>query len=161
MSFYDPADGNGAPGFWLALAVILGIMAFFAVVLSGCAAYGKPKVQEIYKGYTTDHLGRPVVVVHGAVRKPAHVLWFKGITALDAVVAAGDLSEGAEASYILVQRADQLMRFDYQAVASGKEKDPLLIPGDRIWVQASIFHRLLSPLRGLAGPAAAGAQAAK
>jgi hypothetical protein len=79
---------------------------------------------------------QPAVVVSGEVQKPNRYDWFKGMTVLDAIQAAGGLSDPSVTTVrVRITHADHTqVIYPFSPQADPAKKSPLLQVGDTVYV---------------------------
>jgi hypothetical protein len=93
--------------------------------------------------------GTPSVYVNGAVAKPGRYDWYKGMTVLDAIQAAGGLTQpGGRQINVLITRAEhsQALFFTFSPGAASLNKGPLINAGDAVYVMEKLNGSPFSPL---------------
>jgi polysaccharide export outer membrane protein len=84
--------------------------------------------------------GDRVYYVRGEVKMPGRELYVGETTVTKAIAAAGDFTDFANRSNVLLIRANgQHITVNCKKVLAGKEIDPPVYPGDQIVVKKSIF----------------------
>jgi len=79
------------------------------------------------------------VSVGGDVRNPMRVLYTPDLTLTGAINAAGGFTEYAKRGAVRVLRGQQVMQIDANAAAKSPGSDPLLRPGDQVYVPRTMF----------------------
>lgn len=88
-------------------------------------------------------LTQHIVLVSGGVAMKKNVLWRRGMTLLEAIVGAGDVTDWGS-RYVQVTRDGKTVTYDY---FSNKDRAILILPNDRIFVpQRGIFETRPSKL---------------
>lgn len=78
-----------------------------------------------------------IVLVSGGVAMRKNVLWRRGMTLLEAIVGAGDITDWGS-RYVQVTRGNKTMKYDYFSI---KDRAVPILPNDRIFVpQRGIFE---------------------
>jgi polysaccharide export outer membrane protein len=79
------------------------------------------------------------VSVGGDVRTPQRVLYTSDLTLIAAINAAGGFTEYAKRGAVRILRGQQVIQVDANAAARNPGSDPLLRPGDQVYVPRTMF----------------------
>ena len=128
---------------------ILFVMAGAAIVMTGCqiehsqrpnsiSADRQPVVALPFSD--NDTATRPCIYISREVKKSGVYTWTSGMTLTDAISFAGGLSDFARRSRIRIFRKDHSTAkdYNYDDILKHKTKDPLLMPGDRVFVSGDL-----------------------
>jgi len=92
----------------------------------------------------SEELSRNYVWVEGAVKSPGKIPYQTGLTALSAVIQAGDFTEYASPNKAVLHRKNPdgtttTIKLKLKNIRKGKKPDVPLQPGDRLTIPQSIF----------------------
>jgi protein involved in polysaccharide export with SLBB domain len=98
-------------------------------------------VPKLYLHLTvTVSTGDRVYYVRGEVKMPGRQLYVGETTVTKAITSAGDFTDFAKRTNVLLIRADgKQIKVDCKKVLNGEEPDPAVYPNDQIVVKKSIF----------------------
>lgn len=80
-----------------------------------------------------------LVYVSGEVGKPGPVPWHDGMTITQALSAAGGPSPTADLRHAYILRNDTRLKVNVRRIQKGRAEDLELAPGDRVFVDQSVF----------------------
>jgi polysaccharide biosynthesis/export protein VpsN len=99
-------------------------------------------VPRIYKhlNVTVKAGNERVYYVRGEVRRPDRFIYSSGITVSKAITSAGDFTDFADRTDVVLTRADgRRFELNLKRVLAGRDPDPPVFPGDQIEVGRRIF----------------------
>ena len=81
-----------------------------------------------------------VYYVQGEVTKPGEQLYREGMTVTRAITAAGDFTDFANHEKVVLTRANgERIKVNCEDVMNGDAPDPLVYPGDRVFVARRLW----------------------
>ena len=94
----------------------------------------------IYKDLTVDVTSKAgFLYVEGEIKEPGKKDFLGGMTLSDLLIESGGMNEFAKFWEIKIKRGSQQSIHNYEEIREGKAKDPILKPGDRVFIPRRVI----------------------